>query len=248
LYLDHYRPVYLIFDQFEELFILGDAAEQRQFYDTARAILDANAACKLLLVIREEYIAYLSAFEQVVPSLFDNRIRVEKLNDRHLARIILGTAQAVGITVTDPVATATNILENIRDRRTGIDLANLQVYLDRLWRADLERQGTDSPATVTFDVALTEKVGKLGNVLSAFLDEQLGALETALATRGVTKAQGIPLEILFAMVTEDGTKRNVDLATIREALPGNREIAEADVRFCLAEFERMRLVRPLAGA
>ncbi len=34
LYLDHYRPVYLVFDQFEELFFLGSAAEQQRFYDT----------------------------------------------------------------------------------------------------------------------------------------------------------------------------------------------------------------------
>src|SRR6185503_1441174 len=120
---------------------------------------------------------YLSELEKMVPSLFDNRLRVEKLNDSHLARIIIGTARAAGIQVIDPAATASSILENIRDRRTGIDLANLQVYLDRLWRADLERQGTDTPATVTFDVALAERVGKLANVISAFLDEQMVAIE-----------------------------------------------------------------------
>ncbi len=247
LYLDHYRPIYLVFDQFEELFILGSRPEQQRFYETVHQLLGTAVTCKVLLVIREEYIAYLSEFEKVVPALFDNRLRIEKMNDANLARIIVGTARAAGIQVTDPPTTASSILENIRDRRTGIDLTNLQVYLDRLWRADLERQGTETPATVTFDPALVEKVGKLGNVLSAFLDEELAGIETALSKRGVAQPGGIPLEVLFTMVTEEGTKRNLDVPSIIDALPGNHDIGEPHLRFCLAELERIRLVRPLAA-
>ena len=249
LYLEHYRPIYLIFDQFEELFILGTRDEQRLFYETVRQLLDASAGCKLLIIIREEYIAYLSDFEKAVPSLFDNRLRIEKLNDANLARIIVGTAHAAGIRVDQPNVTVPAILENIRDRRTGVDLANLQIYLDRLWRADLERQGAAPPAVVTFDPALTERVGKLSDVLRDFLSNQLKAIEQGLTSqRGVAKPEGIPLEVLFALVTEEGTKRNLDVSAILEALPGNREIQESHVRFCLDEFERLRLVRPLAVA
>lgn len=248
LYLDHYRPIYLIVDQFEELFILGSKEEQATFYESVRQLLATNSPCKLLISIREEYIADLSQFERVVPTLFDNRLRVEKMNDSNLARIVMGTARAVGIHVADPPNTVQRILDNIRDRRTGIDLANLQVYLDRLWRADRERQKTNQPQTITFDVALTERVGKLENVISAFLDEELLTIEQALAKRGVPQPQGIPLEVIFALVTEEGTKRNLDVAGILEALPANRAISEETVRFCLSEFERIRVLRPLASA
>ncbi len=139
------------------------------------------------------------------------------------------------------------LCHNIRDRRTGIDLTNLQLYLDRLWREDLKRQGTPTPAKVTFDLTLVERVGKLGNVLSAFLDEELVGIETALLKRGVNQAKGLPLEVLFALVTEEGTKRNLDLPAILDALPGNSAVGEADLRFCLSELERIRLVRPLGG-
>lgn len=245
LYLEHYRPIYLIFDQFEELFISGAAAEQQRFYETVLQLLGSGTACKLLIVIREEYIAYLSALEKVVPALFDNRLRIEKMNDTNLARIIVGTARAAGIQVTDPPATASAILENIRDRRTGIDLTSLQVYLDRLWRADQERRGTGT--TPTFDPALVQRVGKLGNVLSAFLDEELAGIEAGLTKRGVPQPQGVPLEILFALVTEEGTKRNLDLPAILDALPPKCDIGEPHIRFCLDELERLRLLRPLAA-
>jgi hypothetical protein len=248
LYLVHYRPVYLIFDQLEELFILGTAAEQRLFYETVRQLLEASTGCKLLIIIREEYIAYLSDFEKVVPSLFDNRLRIEKLNDTNLARIIVGTARAAGIRIDEPQVTVPAILENIRDRRSGVDLANLQIYLDRLWRADLERRG-GAPSGAAFDPALTQRVGKLSEVLRDFLTNHLKAIEHGLrAHRGVANPDGIPLEVLFALVTEDGTKRNLDVQSILDALPRNRGIEEPHVRFCLEEFERLRLVRPLAVA
>jgi hypothetical protein len=60
------------------------------------------------------------------------------------------------------------ILENIRDRRTAVDVANLQISLGRLWHADLERRRTTSPAAVTFDPPLVERVGKLSKVLRDF--------------------------------------------------------------------------------
>ncbi len=245
LYLDYYRPVYLIFDQFEELYILGDANEQRAFYDTVRQLLGSNVGCKLLLVLREEYIAYLSEFEKAVPPLFDNRLRIEQLNDLNLSRVIMGTTSAGRIRVVDPRNTVSAILENIRDRRTGVDLVNLQIYLDRLWREANATTGTSRDG-VTFDRALVDKVGTLGTVLRDFLTDQLDVIEESLKTEmRVAKPEGIPLEVLFSLVTEEGTKRNLDVASIVEALPADRGIGAELVQFCVQEFQRLRLLRPL---
>lgn len=244
LYLDHYRPVYLIFDQFEELFILGTSEEQAKFYQTVREVLDARQACKVLLVLREEYIAYLSDFEKVVPSLLDNRLRVEQMNDGALGDVILGTAQDGDVEVVDPDQTVSSVLANVRDLRTGVDLANLQVYLDRLWSTYREEH---PDADVVFDPALVEQVGELPDVLSKFLDEEMKTIEGALEKKGLEKPAGVPLEILWAMVTEDGTKRPTDGKSILEELPPNRGISESHVQFCMDEFARIRLVRQLAA-
>ena len=93
LYMDHFRPIYLIFDQFEELYISGTPLEQRQFHRTIRDLLQAGLQCKMLFIIREEYLAYLADFEKVVPSLFDNRLRIEKMSDRNLSKVVMGTAR-----------------------------------------------------------------------------------------------------------------------------------------------------------
>jgi len=80
LYLDYLIPVYLIFDQFEELFIFGDADEKREFVNTLKDILsNEELSAHVILSIREEYLANLSEFEDELPELFDNRIRIEKM-------------------------------------------------------------------------------------------------------------------------------------------------------------------------
>jgi AAA+ ATPase superfamily predicted ATPase len=56
VYQKSFRPVYLIFDQFEELFILGSKAEQELFLKTVQDILQSEQPVKLIFSIREEYL------------------------------------------------------------------------------------------------------------------------------------------------------------------------------------------------
>ena len=69
LYLYNFIPIYLIFDQFEEIFIFGSEAEQLEFFDFLHRILKSQLPVKILLSMREEYLAYLSSFEKQVPQL-----------------------------------------------------------------------------------------------------------------------------------------------------------------------------------
>ncbi len=248
LYMNYYRPVYLIFDQFEELYIMGNQEEQEAFHRTISKLLQSGVQCKILIIIREEYLAYLSEFEKMVPPLYDNRLRIERMNDRNLTRVITGTLKWGGIQLKEARTTVTAILDNLRNkkRREGIDLTNLQVYLDRLFNKDVERQGGGDPPQITFDPALVAMVGEMENVLSDFIDNEMGNIEAGLRQQGVDKPDGIPLEVLYTLVTEDGTKRNMNMSQIRENLPKNRTISESHIDYCLQEFERIKLLRRFA--
>jgi hypothetical protein len=246
LFIEHYRPVYLIFDQFEELYTIGDEHERNAAYQAVKSLLTPGLPCKLLLVIREEYVAELSALEEVVPQLFDNRIRIETMNNRNLARVIVGTTRYGGITIQEPEVTVRSIIENVRDNRKGVALPNLQIYLDRLFQK-APRAGGGERDSVSFDPALVASTGRFEQVFSDFVLEQLSGLESRLAERQVAQPKGLPLEVLFTMVTGDGTKRALDVAEIREKLPANRKgVAAADVSYCLEEFVRLRLLRPVS--
>jgi GTPase SAR1 family protein len=244
LYLDYFKPIYLIFDQFEELFILGDKEEQKAFFEAIYEILNAHISCKILISMREEYIAYISDFERIVPTLFDNRLRVEKMNTRKLEEVIEGTSTEFNIQLsnTENHKISALILEKLKNKNNEIELVNLQVYLDRLYRLDQERE---PGSVIIFDEELINTTGNLDDVMAYFLDEQLDSLEKELEQKFETKTTNIPLKILFELVTDNGTKQTVDIQCISRDLKNN-DISAPIVEYCVKRFREMRILRELS--
>lgn len=269
LYYQEYKSIYLIFDQFEELYTIGkDKTEHSAFYQTIADILQAGLQAKVLIILREEWMAFLNDFEKVVPQLFDNRLRIEKMSEELLKEVIDGTLHTaeykksdgtiieVDIQLPEEEAAIDAILNNLRDeenQQAGIALTNVQVYLDRLYRKATNGQSNKNTAIFSLDL-INNQVGKMKNVLSEFIDEQLEALEADLQ-RGEDKTgqpipkhpnpTGLPLEILFTLVTDNGTKQAVDPAYIQSRLPTNRSISVPLIEYCLKRFEEVRLLRQL---
>jgi len=243
LYRQYFKTIYLIFDQFEELFIEGKADEQARFYQDIRDLLQSDRQVKVLLVMREEWLGHLNAFERVVPGLFDNRVRIERMREQMLLRsVIPGMVRAAGITLLEPKHTVPRIIQQIEDPRDGVDLADLQVYLDRMYR----RAAADGGSPVQFDPALVEKVGEIKNVLSVFLEEQMQNLENKLkATFALPDASSIPLDILFTLVTNDRTKRSQSLEEILEQMPEKTGVSREIVEYCLRQMQEMRLLNAI---
>ncbi|MGB0862546.1 MAG: ATP-binding protein [Saprospiraceae bacterium] len=243
LYLDYFKPIYLIFDQFEELFILGSKEEQTDFFKMIKSLLDESLQCKILISMREEYIAYLSDFEKVIPELFDNRQRIEKMSATVIKDVIVNTTEAFEIEIKEEETTVEMIIENLRDKR-GIDLANLQVYLDRLYKQDVVRADEERDYII-FDPELVKLTGELEDVLSDFLDEQIDVIELELESKGVKK-RGIPMDVLFALVTDNGTKQSMTVQLIKESLSKRKKINPEYIDYCIERFKQMRILRELS--
>jgi WD40 repeat protein len=227
------RPVYLIFDQFEELFISGTPDEQTAFLTQLNALYAAPVACKLLLVLREDYLASLYPFEAALPGLFDFRLRVEPMSERNLEQVVVETCRSVGIRLDDEAETLRRILQSNRDARNAFQLPYLQVYLDRLWRT--ARESTPEGEAVAFSPALVERVGDLDDVLERFLNEQKKSIADALPPDD-RPAVG---RVLEAFVTYEGTRREHHFASLQTATGLPPEL----LRTILADLERTRLLR-----
>lgn len=238
VFLDHLRPVFLIFDQFEELYVLGSKAEQEAFYATIKAVLEADVSCRVILLLREEYLAALDPFERAVPALFDKRLRVEVMTNSNVEKVILGTTAAHGITLEHGGDTARLIIDQLDDKRVGVQLAYLQVYLDHLYRVAACGGGA-----VSFTDAQIADAGKLGDIMAGFLDEQEQAIATALAAQGATAPPGGVARLLEEFVSAEGTKQPSTYDQVLARIPS----AASWLSAALALLQSSRLLRQVDG-
>ena len=192
VYLDHFKPIYLIFDQFEELFIFGFKDEWKEFISTIRFVMDTDLDIHFIFVIRGEYLEFLSEFEELIPEFFDNRMRVEKMTRKKAKEIIQGPAQAFNISI--DTGFEEKLIKKLSPEKSQIELTFLQVFLDKIYKnATLEAQNSES---VQFTNDQIEDLGQLGDVLAEFVDEQLFQMDDPKAA----------LMVLKSFVSLQGTK------------------------------------------
>lgn len=215
VYLDKLRPVFLIFDQFEELFILGTAAERAIFFADIQKLLVSDLSFKIVISLREEYIAQLSSYEAVVPTLFEKRLRIEPMTPLFVKDVFNNTTAAFDIELEHPEAspphpsTADTVIAQLADKAGVVELAYLQVYLDRLYRS-----AADVGTPIRFTDALIAQTGAIGDVMVKFLEEQVGAIKATMAASHHELGSSAVEAILSEFVTAEGTKQPLSLADL----------------------------------
>lgn len=250
------RPVYLIFDQFEELLLLGEAAEKAAFLESLQMILadDRAAACHLLFIIREEYFGWLESFEIAIPGFSDRRLRVEPMRPAQLDEVILHSCQAFNITLEAPEKNTRQIRESLRSKG-GIALPYLQVYLDLLYREDYIRtypkgwQGTGYPP-LTFETEEIAAMGAIEDIMERFLQDRRLAVQAAVSEQFPQAAEDTISRLLDAFVTEEGTKRPIgyrregDRLYLREQAPPDLQKLPTEILAASMQLlEKSRLLR-----
>ena len=252
----YYRPVYLLFDQFEELFILGTESEQHKFIENLQALLQANLGCKVLLIMREEFIGSLYPFEDIIPSLFDFRFRVEQMNANKVKDVIKSSFNAFNMSLDEPEEELLQLMvENVSDERLGITLPYLQVYLDSLYRQDFQRTYPGEvpdekyPAlTITKDEL--QSFGNIEDVLERFLIQQSQDIQKMMKNQFPKLPDDIVQKILDGFVSEEGTKRPIKYNLVNEEVilePNDQSffpnMDSEPFTKCLNAFKNSRLLR-----
>lgn len=260
---DYYlRPVYLIFDQFEELFILGEEREQQQFARSIRGLIESRTPCKVILVIREEFHGQLYYLEKEIPTIYDHRLRVEPMGVKKINEVMLGSFERFNISLESPEDNLRLMYENISGKKSGVQLPYLQVYLDMLWKEDFIRTYPGAPApeafppyhALQFTTKEIEDFGKIEDVLARFLQEQEERLRKLLEEKFPGLEAVAVRDILDAFVTEEGTKRPMPFHRSEERIvleEGVRRYlpnapAEA-IDLVLQELEANRILRERDG-
>lgn len=203
---DYFRPVYLVFDQLEELFISGDNNEINDFGDVLAEILNANVPCRIILVLREEYFGRLDHFEAKIPKIYDSRMRLERMNI-HSLRDVLKLITNMSDVRVESDEVLSDILKAVTNDSGAIDLPDLAVYLKKIYDAADQRRrpGED----IIFDKALVAQnqfVDILGNYLNDTV--QNIANEVADAFDKTSDPKEFVWEVLKKyFISLDGTKK-----------------------------------------
>lgn len=232
LYLDYLKPIYLIFDQFEELFILGNEAEQDKFIESIKPLIgNPDLPARIIIVIREEYLAHLTRFEKEVPHLFEKRLRIEPMTRFNAIQVVENTTRAFDIDLR-PSEVAGSIIDNITEGKGRIQLTYLQVFLDKLYRMAFAK----SPDPIVFDTPLIEEVGQIDDVLGDFLDEQL-----LVFAREVDNKDSA-VRFLKVFVSDKGTKIPIPQSEIEDLVSG---MSIAKINIYINFFVNRRILKPL---
>lgn len=144
----------MILDQFEELFIRVGSRARRAFFAQLAAALDEPARdVRVLISLREDYLAYLDEARDYLPDVFSNSFRLTSL-DRANARVAVTEPAARAGVMVEPAlvdalvgsegrAGGSGALVEIDDHVTlgsvsgSVFPAALQIVLDRLYRQAL---------------------------------------------------------------------------------------------------------------
>ncbi|MGD0340355.1 MAG: AAA family ATPase, partial [Bacteroidales bacterium] len=230
LYLDHYKPVFFIFDQFEELFIFGNKEERRAFIHIVKTLTESDLQCRMIFIMREEYMAGVTEFEKYIPTFFSNRVRIEKMSHRNALEAIKGPCKVSNISMEEGFAET--LLEKLSPGESDVELTYLQVFLDKIFRlAQVEK--SEDPGKLLFTLELLQKTGNVSDLLGSFLDEQISLL-------------GNPeggLAVLKSFVSVKGSRRQMLPEEVSEyAQTLGKPIKEQELKDLLQTFVNLRIL------
>ena len=246
LFGERYQPVYLLFDQFEELLLLGSETEKRDFFTRLQALIEYKTPCRILLVMREEFIGHLSEWEAICPSIFQHRFRLEKMGRANVQTVIQQILEADQykpfFQTQQPEMLAAAILSKLPDTQREIELAHVQVFLDELWHRAAALQppegGVATGQKPVLQSNLVREDDDLEHILDSFLKKQLRELAPAHGDK-------LPIELLATLISERHTKLQVSPADMEAALVKNGVTLVQPLAALLRDLEQRRILRAL---
>ncbi len=227
VWLDHFKPVFLIFDQFEELFIFGGKDEKNNLIRNVERVIDSETQCRFIFAMREEYLAGVTEFERVIPSFLSNRIRIEKMTRQNAIQAIEGPCSINNIEV--EAGFADTLLEKLNPDTPEVELTWLQIYLDKIMRLAGGEDHADK-----FSLDLLAKAGEVKDILGSFLDEQISQLDEP--ETGLT--------VLKSFVSVKGTRHQItEQEVIEYSGTFGKEVSSETIKELIQKFIRLRILR-----
>ncbi len=252
LYLATFTPIYLIFDQFEELYTLGNPDEQIQFAQNIEELVRVPLPLKIVIVMREEYLARIYELEKRVPQLRNKKLRIEPMNLTRVQQVILNATvhnpnSNIEMAKGEEIEISKTIIEKIREGDVNIKLPYLQVFMDRLYET-ATGEAFDRKKNALFSLALVNQIGSIGDVLNEFMGRQSLLIYSKLSSQYPYLKADIVWQILSPFATVDGTKvpiRQNELSSLIKISSDQKRSDDEEkiIREAIVALENSRILR-----
>ena len=188
---DELIPQVIIFDQFEEIFSVYPhdrwREQQQEFFEQITEALINNPLFRIVFIIREDYLAQLDPFVQILPESLRPRFRLERLRREAAYEAIEGPLGMTDLrldktiveTIVDnllKIRIETSMGKSSEIKGEFVEPIQLQVVCQRLW---------NKLKTSQIDQINQDYFGYLGDVDKALEDFYVEAISEASKTAGV---------------------------------------------------------------
>jgi hypothetical protein len=230
------RPLIIILDQFEEFFIRHSSQTRQVFITELAALYEGrDLPVKLVLSLREDWLAGLSELESQLPEVYRIKMRLLPFSAEQARQAITAPLAPFGIQY--EAALLERLLADLsaetQDNLGGAEPATvLPPQLQLVCNALYERVHKNQAQTIT--LADYEAIGQAQGILQRYLEGAL--LEYASQERTVAKT------ILMALVTSQGPKQWVETEQLARQVGSNLTVLESVLGRLLGQ----RLIRRLA--
>lgn len=240
-------PLIVIFDQFEEFFTTNQHRwqERRPFFDQLAQALHDLPTMKVVFVMREEYIAQLEPFADLLPEKLRPRMHLERLRGNSARNAVVKPFEKWGLSF-DPNA-ADELMAELSEIRVAegdkfretcgefVEPVQLQVVCQSLWE-NLPAEWKNGPnpssdGSRLITAEYIERFGDVDNALGCYYDRSVE--RAAAASQGRIGEGELRRWFGTALITATGTRglafRGAPGATWR--IPGLalKELEEAHV-------------------
>ncbi|MEO0723941.1 MAG: hypothetical protein AAFZ63_05335 [Bacteroidota bacterium] len=179
------KPVYLVFDQLERLFDKEVDEEEREAFFTWIQDLraDENISCRIILSLREGFLAPLADYEQQIPSLLNHRYRLQPLFRRSMVNVSLNIFDLFKkqgkLEVDEPEQLAEKLCDELANEDGEVSFQCLQIYLHQLQQEGCARSGGNTPL---LNQELVDQMGGGRSVIDDYISKRLQELKAGLPT------------------------------------------------------------------
>ena len=213
-------PLIVIFDQFEEFFTTNQHRwqERRPFFDQLAQALRDSPTMKIVFVMREEYIAQLEPFAELLPEKLRPRMHLERLRGNSARNAVVKPFQNWGLSF-DPNAadelmaelSEIRVAEGDKFRETHgefVEPVQLQVVCQSLWE-NLPPEWKNGPGVSNDGSRLItteyiERFGDVDNALACYYDRLVE--KAAAASDGRVGEGELRRWFETALITSTGTR------------------------------------------